>query len=150
MQFPTTNASLHTISNGLTVITQVDRAAPVISAQCWVASGSQHEDKLSGSGLSHLLEHMVFKGTDSFTGAELATRVNAEGGQWNAYTSFDRTVYYIDGPSSSWESFVRILFELVFTQYKKRLGRRMRHSCLHMMCHETLGGWEGPKGKKDS
>ncbi len=46
MQFPTTNASLHTISNGLTVITQVDRAAPVISAQCWVASGRQHEDKL--------------------------------------------------------------------------------------------------------
>ena len=114
MQFPTTNASLHTISNGLTVITQVDRAAPVISAQCWVASGSQHEDKLSGSGLSHLLEHMVFKGTDSFTGAELATRVNADGGQWNAYTSFDRTVYYIDGPSSSWDTFVRILFELVF------------------------------------
>ncbi len=114
MQFPTTNASLHTISNGLTVITQVDRTAPVVSAQCWIASGSQHEDKFSGSGLSHLLEHMVFKGTASFTGAELATRVNAEGGQWNAYTSFDRTVYYIDGPSSSWGTFVRILFELVF------------------------------------
>ena len=114
MQFPATDASLHTISNGLTVIMQVDQTAPVVSAQCWVATGSQHEEHFSGSGLSHLLEHMVFKGTDSFPGAELATRVNSAGGQWNAYTSLDRTVYYIDGPSTSCDTFVHILFELAF------------------------------------
>ena len=114
MQFPPTDASPHTVSNGLTVITQVDRAAPVISAQCWIATGSQHEQNFSGSGLSHLLEHMVFKGTDSFTGPELATRVNSAGGQWNAYTSLDRTVYYIDGPSTACDTFVNLLFELVF------------------------------------
>ena len=114
MQFPATDASLHTVSNGLTVITQVDHAAPVVSAQCWIATGSQHEQHFSGSGLSHLLEHMVFKGTSSFTGAELATRVNSAGGQWNAYTSLDRTVYYIDGPSTSCDTFVNLLFELAF------------------------------------
>ena len=80
---------------------QVDSNAPVVSAQCWISTGSQHENQFVGSGISHLLEHMVFKGTTSFTGAELATEVNAKGGQWNAYTSFDRTVYYIDGPSVS-------------------------------------------------
>ena len=95
MQFPATNAALKTLSSGLPVIMQVDSAAPVVSAQCWVATGSQHENQFAGSGLSHLLEHMVFKGTNSFTGAELATTVNSMGGQWNAYTSFDRTVYYL-------------------------------------------------------
>ncbi|HCQ38006.1 MAG: hypothetical protein CMP30_03690 [Roseibacillus sp.] len=114
MQFPPTNASLHTLSNGLPVIIQVDSNAPVISAQCWVSTGSQHENQFVGSGISHLLEHMVFKGTTSFTGAELATEVNSKGGQWNAYTSFDRTVYYIDGPSLSCDTFIRVLFELVF------------------------------------
>ena len=114
MQFPATNAALKTLSSGLPVIMQVDSAAPVVSAQCWVATGSQHENQFAGSGLSHLLEHMVFKGTNSFTGAELATTVNSMGGQWNAYTSFDRTVYYIDGPSASCDTFLRVLFELVF------------------------------------
>ena len=114
MQFPATNASLQTLSNGLPVIMQVDSNAPVVSAQCWVATGSQHENQFVGSGISHLLEHMVFKGTTSFTGAELATAVNANGGQWNAYTSFDRTVYYIDGPSASCATFIHVLFELVF------------------------------------
>jgi len=114
MQFPATNASLQTLSNGLSVIMQVDSNAPVVSAQCWVSSGSQHENQFVGSGISHLLEHMVFKGTTSFSGAELATEVNAKGGQWNAYTSFDRTVYYIDGPSVSCSTFIHVLFELVF------------------------------------
>lgn len=114
MQFPATNASLQTLSCGLPVIMQVDSNAPVVSAQCWISTGSQHENQFVGSGISHLLEHMVFKGTTSFTGAELATEVNAKGGQWNAYTSFDRTVYYIDGPSVSCDTFVRVLFELVF------------------------------------
>ena len=114
MQFPATDASLHTLPHGLTVILQEDRSAEVVSAQSWIETGSQHEEHLSGSGLSHLLEHMVFKGTKSFTGPELATRVNSAGGQWNAYTSFDRTVYYIDGPSASTDIFLEVLFELTF------------------------------------
>jgi len=114
MQFPTTNASLHTLPHGLTVILQEDHSAEVVSAQCWIETGSQHEENFAGSGLSHLLEHMVFKGTESFPGPELATRVSSAGGQWNAYTSFDRTVYYIDGPSTSTDIFLHILFELAF------------------------------------
>ncbi|MBJ07398.1 MAG: hypothetical protein CMO40_09825 [Verrucomicrobiaceae bacterium] len=114
MQFPATNASLHSLPRGLNVILQEDRSAEVVSAQCWVETGSQHEEHLSGSGISHLLEHMVFKGTKSFSGSELATTVSSAGGQWNAYTSFDRTVYYIDGPSSSTDIFLQVLFELAF------------------------------------
>jgi len=114
MEFPSTTATLHTLHGDLVAILDEDHAAPVVSAQIWVETGSQHEGGWAGSGLSHLLEHMVFKGTKSFSGPELAARVNAAGGQWNAYTSFDRTVYYIDGPDTSLASFLDVLFELVF------------------------------------
>ena len=114
MEFPPTTATHHTLPNGLTAILEEDHAAPVLSAQFWIETGSQHEGAFAGSGLSHLLEHMVFKGTKSFPGADLATMVNSAGGQWNAYTSFDRTVYYIDGPAAALETFLHVLFELVF------------------------------------
>ncbi len=114
MKFPNTAATLHTLDNGLRVILDPDSSAPVISTQIWVETGSIHEGDLMGAGLSHLLEHMVFKGTKSFTGEELSQTVQAAGGQWNAYTTFDRTVYYIDGPAESAEVFLKSLTEMVF------------------------------------
>ena len=114
MQFPDTTASLHVLKNGLHVILDSDASAPVISTQLWVETGSIHEGEHMGSGISHMLEHMVFKGTESFNGEELSQNVLAAGGQWNAYTTFDRTVYYIDGPSDSSELFLKALTEMVF------------------------------------
>lgn len=114
MDFPPTAAVQHSLPGGLTVILDEDSSAPVVSAQMWVETGSQHEGALAGAGVSHLLEHMVFKGTREISCADLATMVNAAGGQWNAYTSFDRTVYYIDGPSASLPTFLEVLFELTY------------------------------------
>ena len=114
MKFPNTNATIHTLKNGLRVILDPDSSAPVISTQIWVETGSIHEGNFMGAGLSHLLEHMVFKGTKSYTGEELSQNVQAAGGQWNAYTTFDRTVYYIDGPADSAETFLKSLTEMVF------------------------------------
>ena len=114
MEYPPTHATCHTLPNGLTLILDPDPAAPVISVQAWVATGSIHEGEKLGSGLSHFLEHMVFKGTRDFTSEELAQAVQAAGGHWNAYTTFERTVYYIDGPSRSLETFLKCLTGLVF------------------------------------
>ncbi|MFT5905531.1 MAG: zinc protease [Cryomorphaceae bacterium] len=114
MKFPNTAATLHTLDNGLRVILDPDSSAPVISTQIWVSTGSIHEGGFMGAGISHLLEHMVFKGTKSFSGEELSQTVQAAGGQWNAYTTFDRTVYYIDGPANSAETFLKSLTEMVF------------------------------------
>ena len=114
MEYPPTHATRHTLPNGLTLILDPDPAAPVISVQAWVATGSIHEGEKLGSGLSHFLEHMVFKGTRDFTSEELAQTVQAAGGHWNAYTTFERTVYYIDGPSRSLETFLKCLSGLVF------------------------------------
>ncbi|MFC4993841.1 M16 family metallopeptidase [Rubritalea tangerina] len=112
--FPDTTATIHTLDNGLKVILNPDSSAPVISTQVWVETGSIHEGQWLGAGISHLLEHMVFKGTESFSGEELSQVVQAAGGQWNAYTTFDRTVYYIDGPKESAETFLKAVTEMVF------------------------------------
>lgn len=114
MEFPATRASVHTLDNGLTVILDADAQAPVISTQAWVETGSIHEGRFLGAGLSHLLEHMVFKGTETYDGKAISDTVQAAGGEWNAYTTFDRTVYYIDGPAESAETFLNVLTEMVF------------------------------------
>ncbi len=87
------------LPNGLTVILKPDRSAALASVQVWVKSGSQHESANLGAGLSHYLEHMLFKGTSRREGREISATVQAHGGYINAYTTFDRTVYYIDLPS---------------------------------------------------
>lgn len=114
MDYPLTHATRQTLPNGLTLILDPDPAAPVISVQAWVATGSIHENAKLGSGLSHFLEHMVFKGTRDFDADQLAQAVQAGGGHWNAYTTFERTVYYIDGPAHSLETFLQCLTGLVF------------------------------------
>ena len=114
MEYPATTATVETLPNGLTLILDPDPTAPVVSAQMWVETGSMHEDRHLGAGISHFLEHMVFKGTRDYDADELADTVQAAGGHWNAYTSFDRTVYYIDGPSDSLPVFLKCLTGLVF------------------------------------
>ena len=114
MQYPATTATVETLPNGLTLILDPDPTAPVVSVHIWVESGSIHEDELLGSGLSHFLEHMVFKGSRDLNADQLAATVQAAGGHWNAYTTFERTVYHIDGPASSLPVFLHCLTGLVF------------------------------------
>jgi zinc protease len=87
------------LSNGLTLILKPDQAAALASVQVWVKTGSVHEGEHLGAGLSHYLEHMLFKGTERRAGREISATVQAHGGYINAYTTFDHTVYYIDLPS---------------------------------------------------
>ena len=104
---------VHTCSNGLRVLVWQRRGAPVVSSQVWVETGSMLEGAAyAGSGVSHLLEHMVFKGTAEYSACELGEAVSALGGLWNAYTSTDRTVYHIEGPAAHTESFLHILAQL--------------------------------------
>src|SRR5579884_3705385 len=96
LQFPRVTARVQTLPNGLCTIVQEDQSAPVASVQVWVETGSIHEDRFAGAGMSHMLEHMLFKGTETRSCSEFAQRVQDVGGYLNAYTSFDRTVYWID------------------------------------------------------
>lgn len=83
-----------TAENGLKVIGIESHKSPVVSVQMWVRNGSA--DELAGEeGISHFIEHLLFKGTQSFKVGEIANMVEACGGEINAYTSYDQTVYYI-------------------------------------------------------
>jgi zinc protease len=98
VSFPPVTAQKWTLPNGLTVIVQTDRSAPVASVQAWCGTGSIDEGRHLGAGLSHILEHMLFKGTETRSTNAIAQSVQDQGGYINAYTSFDRTVYWIDVP----------------------------------------------------
>src|SRR5213596_2845931 len=98
INFPPTTAQKWILPNGLTIIVQEDRSAPVASVQAWCATGSVDEDQHLGAGLSHILEHMLFKGTKTTPANAIAQKIQNVGGYINAYTSFDRTVFWIDVP----------------------------------------------------
>jgi len=101
------------LANGLTLLVKPDRSAALASVQVWVRTGSIHEGSQLGAGLSHYLEHMLFKGTERRSGREISATVQANGGYINAYTTFDRTVYYIDLPSEQVEVAVDVLADAV-------------------------------------
>lgn len=82
------------LPNGMNVILAQSKKSPVISAQVWVENGSADEIK-GEEGLSHFIEHLLFKGTEKYGVGEIASKVEGAGGQINAYTSFDQTVYYM-------------------------------------------------------
>jgi zinc protease len=104
-----TKPQVFTFPNGLTLIVEENHSSPVASVQAWCKTGSIHEGKWLGAGLSHILEHMLFKGTTSRAPGVIATQVQDAGGYINAYTSNDRTVYWIDVPSKGASRAVDIL-----------------------------------------
>ncbi|MDD4933532.1 MAG: pitrilysin family protein, partial [Methylacidiphilaceae bacterium] len=101
------------LANGLTVLVNHDTSAPVVSLQCWCATGSIHEGRWIGSGISHLLEHLLFKGTPTRTGIQMVQEIQDLGGHFNAYTTYERTVYHIDLPAESWPRALPILADAV-------------------------------------
>jgi zinc protease len=102
------------LSNGLTLIVQEDHSSPVASVQAWCAAGSITEGEYLGCGISHILEHMLFKGTARRGNSEIALSVQNAGGYVNAYTSFDRTVFYLNLPSTGWQTGVDVLADAMF------------------------------------
>ena len=109
LTLPERNVHKWVLQNGLTVIVEEDHSSPVASVQAWCNTGSIHEDKLVGAGMSHILEHMLFKGTKTRPPGKIANEVQDEGGYINAYTSFDRTVYWIEVPKAGVAKAVDIL-----------------------------------------
>jgi zinc protease len=81
------------LSNGLQVILREVHSAPVISFWVIYRVGSRNE-RTGTTGVSHWVEHMMFKGTERFPAGVLDREIDRAGGQWNAFTSMDYTMYY--------------------------------------------------------
>src|SRR3954470_12892270 len=82
------------LKNGMKVLLVESHKSPVLSVQMWVRTGSADEKK-GEEGISHFIEHLVFKGTEKFKVGEIANTVEAYGGELNAYAWFDQTVFYV-------------------------------------------------------
>ncbi|MBZ0132693.1 MAG: insulinase family protein [Rhodocyclaceae bacterium] len=88
-----------TLANGLRIIVQEDHRAPTAVHMVWYRAGSM--DEVDGtSGVAHVLEHMMFKGTKNLKPGEFNKRVAAAGGRDNAFTSLDYTAYFQQVPTS--------------------------------------------------
>ena len=83
-----------TLDNGLRVLLQEDRRSPIVSFQVWYRVGSRDE-RVGLTGLSHYLEHMMFKGTPTYGPRIFSKLIETAGGQDNAFTSRDVTAYHV-------------------------------------------------------
>lgn len=101
-----------TLDNGLTVILEEDHSAPVVALQMWVQVGSADE-KPNEAGLSHVFEHMLFKGTSKRGVGVIAAEVDESGGNINAFTSTDNTVYHLVVSSRYFDKGLDILSDAI-------------------------------------
>ena len=93
-------AQEHKLANGLRVIVKEDHRAPTVVHMVWYGAGSM--DEVSGtSGVAHVLEHMMFKGTKTVKSGEFSRRIAAAGGRENAFTNRDYTAYFQQVPKSA-------------------------------------------------
>jgi zinc protease len=96
-----------TLSNGLTVLLKEIHTAPLISTWLWYRVGSR--DEVPGiTGISHLVEHMQFKGTQQFPASLLDKAVSRDGGMWNAFTFLDWTTYFETMPADKIDLALRL------------------------------------------
>ena len=95
--------------NGLTALVTEMPSSPVVSVYALVKTGSATEGEFLGTGISHFLEHMLFKGTHGQGVGQLAGRIQAVGGEINAATSIDYTIYTITVPYDSFDVALELL-----------------------------------------
>lgn len=100
------------LPNGLTLLLRESHRAPVVELQIWAGVGSADE-RPGEEGLAHFHEHMLFKGTERRDVGEVAGDIEGLGGQINAYTSFDQTVYHATLPSAAWREGLDVLTDAV-------------------------------------
>ena len=96
------------LDNGLTVLIYPSSNIPKVSVQLWYNVGSK--DEQSGQkGIAHLIEHMIFKGTNKLSESDINLITNKLSGYCNAFTSYDYTGYLFDFPSNHWQEALPIL-----------------------------------------
>jgi len=101
------------LENGLGVLVREDDRFPLANIRILVHAGSAYETA-EQAGISHVLEHMVFKGAGNMAPGESARLIEAAGGSLNAATSFDHTVYDVEVPDSAWKLGLSVVADMTF------------------------------------
>ena len=131
------------LPNGLTVLVEENHAAPVAAIQVWVRVGSADE-RDDEAGLAHLHEHMLFKGTARRGPGEVARAIETAGGEINAWTSFDQTVYHVIVASRFFAEGMDVLADAVTSAAfdPGELGRE-----IEVVCEEIKRSADSPTRK---
>ncbi|MDT8334873.1 MAG: pitrilysin family protein [Desulfurivibrionaceae bacterium] len=101
-----------TLANGLTLLVKEIPSIKVATVQIWVKAGSVYEDA-DEAGITHLIEHMIFKGTPTRGAGGVAAAIEEVGGQINAYTSYEYTVYHATLSARHWGLALEVLTDAV-------------------------------------
>jgi predicted Zn-dependent peptidase len=102
------------LESGLRVVTESMPSLRSAAVGCWVGTGSRDEpDQLAGA--SHFLEHLLFKGTERRTAAEVAEDIESVGGDMNAFTAQELTAYYVRVPDEQLSLAVEILSDILWS-----------------------------------
>jgi len=105
--------SQYYLDSGLKIIIKEDKLSPVTSFFVWVDTGSAYENDQE-RGLAHVHEHMIFKGTSTLKVGEISKQIEAHGGEINAFTSHDETVYYVTISNNFVDVALNILSECMY------------------------------------
>ena len=101
-----------TLGNGVTVLLQPLHSVPVVAMHVWVHVGSKDENDAT-RGLAHIHEHMLFQGTASYPPGAIFRAIESVGGDFNAYTNQDTTVFHVTMPREGLETGLRILASMM-------------------------------------
>ena len=96
------------LANG-SVLYLLPSSTPLVLIQATIRTGSIHEGKYAGCGISHFLEHMLFQGCARYPGSAAADRIHALGGECNAYTAFDHTACHAELPAEKFAEGLAVL-----------------------------------------
>ena len=103
---------IHSLSNGIRVITDPNPQAESVSLGVWVAVGERFESP-ADNGISHVLEHMAFKGTKARSAFDISREIEDVGGIVNAYTGRDMTAYYVKVLKKDWQLGLNIIADIL-------------------------------------
>ncbi len=103
----------YTLENGLRVVTEHIPYVKSISIGVWIEAGSKNENPMN-NGISHFIEHMLFKGTNKRTAKDIAETIDGIGGQINAFTSKECTCYYTKVLDSHYDLAIDLLSDMLF------------------------------------
>ncbi|MBQ7607698.1 MAG: insulinase family protein [Desulfovibrionaceae bacterium] len=134
---------LVTLDNGLSVYIIRDARFPLVCTRLYVYTGSSHESE-EQAGISHVLEHMVFKGTETRPKGKIAQEVESLGGYLNAATSFDRTWYITDIPKAHWKVGIDVVYDMAF---RAKLEEAELTPEKDVIVSELQGGEDSPEHK---
>ena len=101
------------LPNGLTLVLKEDHRTPTFAASLFIRTGSATEGIYEGSGVTHFIEHMIFKGTPTRNAIQIEDEIRSLGADIGAYTSFDYTSFKMEGPSSNILPLLDIFYDIV-------------------------------------